>query len=568
MLRSRRKRSRHKIQKRRFKKNAFIISFCIALFLMSVAYAAYRTGLGTSNIAKVYQSTTMHISSVNLNESTTGYEEYDMIFDSDSITVNVNLPLLSSIVVYDVVIKNNSDVTMDITDIFSEYYDNEDIVFETVGINIGDAIIPGSSKTGTLIIRYDSGINMLPSNTIYSAIIQFVWEEHDDDILVANINYSKTNWTNEDVIASVVFNQPDIIITNNNGSNQYVFDSNDTFTFAYLNNLGLPQTIEAIVTWIDKLPPASFVPSVSLITDTSISLGGSTTDTGGSGIDENTGYYYSSDDGHSWFGPHGTSYTITGLMPDTAYTLKMKAVDNAGNETESYAVLTRTTDSNSTTLPIIVNPDEDGQYFTFTNFPAGINYVGDHYDGDTFTFVLAKPQSVSNSGNNTFSFTLPITNGSSYQWTAGLVGAAIGGGVFNKVEPTLSATTVNSGASVNVVHSIMSKIDVSTTDDVRVTISFMVNGVRRELFVDFWWIPYDSYAVFFNSNGADGSMKAKICKSAATCTLSAHEYTNSGKTFMGWAMTPEGEVVYTNSAIIPAGTYPISSKVVLYAIWN
>ena len=89
------------------------------------------------------------------------------------------------------------------------------------------------------------------------------------------------------------------------------------------------------VTIIDKLPPNDFTPTATSTTN-SITLTGSTTDAektstnGSSGIQA---YYFSKDNGATWVGgTESTSYTFTGLSQETTYSLRMKAVDNAGNE--------------------------------------------------------------------------------------------------------------------------------------------------------------------------------------------------------------------------------------------
>ena len=88
---------------------------------------------------------------------------------------------------------------------------------------------------------------------------------------------------------------------------------------------------------IDRLVPNSFTPTATSTTN-SITLTGSTTDAektetdGCSGIDK---YYFSKDDGATWepsAGQTTATYTFSGLDSGTTYDLKMKAVDNAGNE--------------------------------------------------------------------------------------------------------------------------------------------------------------------------------------------------------------------------------------------
>lgn len=69
------------------------------------------------------------------------------------------------------------------------------------------------------------------------------------------IEYSTTDPTNQNVTATVIPDERDITITNNNGSFSYTFTENGTFTFAYVDQSGKKETITAEVTWIDKEQP-------------------------------------------------------------------------------------------------------------------------------------------------------------------------------------------------------------------------------------------------------------------------------------------------------------------------
>ena len=67
------------------------------------------------------------------------------------------------------------------------------------------------------------------------------------------IEYSTTDWTNEDVTAIITTNA-DIEITNNNGSKEYIFTENGEFTFEYTIK-GQAFTIDSKVENIDKIAP-------------------------------------------------------------------------------------------------------------------------------------------------------------------------------------------------------------------------------------------------------------------------------------------------------------------------
>lgn len=80
-----------------------------------------------------------------------------------------------------------------------------------------------------------------------------VTEEEEE--LVSTISYDYTELTNQNVTATITFNRDDVTITNNDGSNEYVFEENGTFTFEYIDSEGNRSQNIARVTWIDKEGP-------------------------------------------------------------------------------------------------------------------------------------------------------------------------------------------------------------------------------------------------------------------------------------------------------------------------
>ena len=133
-----------------------------------------------------------------------------------------------------------------------------------------------------------------------------------------------------------------------NGENKYTTVSGVKTTLTLNNNCVVKarirnsiseiKTATLDVTNIDRLAPNTFTPTATT-TSNRITVTGSTTDQpatekyGSSGIAE---YYFSKDNGTSWQTNEDktqTSYTYTELTQGTEYTLKMKAVDKAGNET-------------------------------------------------------------------------------------------------------------------------------------------------------------------------------------------------------------------------------------------
>ena len=74
--------------------------------------------------------------------------------------------------------------------------------------------------------------------------------------LDVRIEYSTLDPTNQDVIATVIPDERELTITNNNGSFSHTFTENGSFTFEYTDQSGKKETITAEVSWIDKELPA------------------------------------------------------------------------------------------------------------------------------------------------------------------------------------------------------------------------------------------------------------------------------------------------------------------------
>ncbi|MCI8466877.1 MAG: hypothetical protein HFI08_01595, partial [Bacilli bacterium] len=72
---------------------------------------------------------------------------------------------------------------------------------------------------------------------------------------VATITYDKTTLINQDVTASVAFDEEHVTITNNGGLNTYTFTENGEFVFEFVDEAGNVGSAKASVTWIDKTLP-------------------------------------------------------------------------------------------------------------------------------------------------------------------------------------------------------------------------------------------------------------------------------------------------------------------------
>lgn len=76
---------------------------------------------------------------------------------------------------------------------------------------------------------------------------------------IADIAYDYHELTNGNVTATLINPSTGITITNNHGSDTYVFTENGSFTFEFEDHNGVKGTATATVTWIDKVAPIAHV---------------------------------------------------------------------------------------------------------------------------------------------------------------------------------------------------------------------------------------------------------------------------------------------------------------------
>ena len=134
------------------------------------------------------------------------------------------------------------------------------------------------------------------------------------------------------------------------------------------NNAGVSNYATGNVSNIDKLPPNEPSIQIGEVTENSITVTASSTDKTATSEYANSGiqgYQFSKDNGASWepSSPQANgSYRFTGLTEDTIYNIKVKAIDNAGNETISSKVVSQKTERIGITTSDLVNEDKSELY--------------------------------------------------------------------------------------------------------------------------------------------------------------------------------------------------------------
>ena len=115
---------------------------------------------------------------------------------------------------------------------------------ELEGVTVEGGNVYTFEENGTHEFRFVG-----PAGNIGTAVAEVTWI--DKVAPIGTIEYSITDLTNQDVIATITFNE-DVSIINNDGKNTYTFEINGEFEFQFVDKAGNRGTAVAEVEWIDK----------------------------------------------------------------------------------------------------------------------------------------------------------------------------------------------------------------------------------------------------------------------------------------------------------------------------
>ena len=172
--------------------------------------------------------------------------------------------------------KGTQSITVDWIDkvapVGSIEYSNYDITRDAVSAYITfskpNVTITNNSGKNRVVFE-DNGsftftfADALGNNGTATATVNWI----NKNLPVVTVNFNYTEKTDKDVVATVSFDNPDVIIVNNEGKADYTFTENGSFTFEYVygENDFASYTVE--VTWIKKTITITFTDGVLLKED-------------------------------------------------------------------------------------------------------------------------------------------------------------------------------------------------------------------------------------------------------------------------------------------------------------
>ena len=263
-------------------------------------------------------------------------------------------------------------------------------------------VTPNYEKDYVLVITKEGYMfNVTMNETTYAGL---KGEETDINKIVVSMEKTPTSWTDDKVRVTLTANSSSVSIEYkiNNGSWQKyngeieIEDNNTKITARAKNNENQtgPEKEDTIDN-IDRLAPLEFTPTITP-GRTSLKITVNTEDASETNIDGKSGikgYKFSNNNGGNWTDlQEGNVYTFEGLRENENYQIRVKAIDNAGNETEVGPFMGTTSDETQETPDGNIIFEQTPNNDTWTKGPVKLAIYSDvsgydieySYDGNNF----------------------------------------------------------------------------------------------------------------------------------------------------------------------------------------
>ncbi len=300
-----------------------------------------------------------------------------------------------------IIVKFDSAVYLSAMD-YVPHSENGKILGGTIeGSMDGETFTPIAEITGwannqnTKTIDFDESVKVryvkiTGTNTSYTSakrhvgarMFNFYEDTTKKEVVVptAEIQYSTTEKTNQDVVATLVNPSTEIIVLNNNGSTSYTFTENGSFTFEFEDSEGNKGTAVATVDWIIKtLPTPTLTYDITDPTNKDVTVT-VTFDREGTRVTNNEGSnkYTFTENGDFTFefvGPYGNSGTVTATVDWIIKTLP--------NATITYDI----TETTNSAVTATITFDREGTVVTNNNGSTSYTFE----ENGEFTFEFRGP---------------------------------------------------------------------------------------------------------------------------------------------------------------------------------
>ena len=150
----------------RTKKNLIMLVMVGVMLLMATGYAYFATKLNINATGNITSTWNVYFESINSGIAVGGATNASTpSVSGTSANMNVNLELPGDSMTYSLVLKNGGTVGAIIEDIDAKAEGSTGIIYSISGLNIGDKLSGGASKTITIKIEYDPNTSSQPVET-------------------------------------------------------------------------------------------------------------------------------------------------------------------------------------------------------------------------------------------------------------------------------------------------------------------------------------------------------------------------------------------------------------------
>ena len=148
------------------KKNVIMIAMCVAVLFMAIVYAAFSSNLRINGSVGISGKWLVHFTDITTQDKTAGASNNsNPIASGTTAIMDANLDLPGDSITYTLILKNDGNVDAIIDEVSAVAEGSNAIIFSINGINQGDQLKIGESKTITVKIEYDINFTSQPEET-------------------------------------------------------------------------------------------------------------------------------------------------------------------------------------------------------------------------------------------------------------------------------------------------------------------------------------------------------------------------------------------------------------------
>lgn len=161
------------------KKTIISIALCIGIFFMAVGYSILMTQLKINGSANITSTWDIRITGISNGTSVgSAYNIEEPSFTDTTAKFNVSLVNPGDSMTYTVTIKNNGTLTAILNSMDITTSGTDAIIYEVTGLKEGDTITAGSTKTLTVVARYNSNVIADPSERVKRLKVGLDWVQY------------------------------------------------------------------------------------------------------------------------------------------------------------------------------------------------------------------------------------------------------------------------------------------------------------------------------------------------------------------------------------------------------